>query len=383
MPFRFPLRLSLAALLALGSASATVQAQASDPLSLRGDFSGTWYDPAQSGQGLNVEVLDRGRAVVTWYTFDTNGVPMWLFGLGSLDGPRLRAAMSRIEGGRFPPLFDSAATATRAWGELQIDFSDCGKGVLRWIPTAAGFSAGSMPLNRLTGVQGERCNSEEEFGETREFAFERGAQGFTVLFADKPQGEEAFYELDFKHEALPAPLGARRGLRLSGNNHSDDLAMLIKGRLAGLRVNTLYQLELDLELASDVPAGCIGVGGSPGEGLYLRLGASTQEPLALPSTVPGDNGWLRLNIDYGQQSQPGVNALVVGVLSNSYSCDVSVDAPWELKTLSTQGQSLQVRSDAQGALWVVAGSDSAFEGRTDWYLTALRVRLEAAPTTAQ
>lgn len=374
MTCTFPSRLALAALLALGSGS--VSAQAGDPLSLRGDFSGTWYDPAQSGHGLNVEVLDRGRAVVAWYTFDANGAPMWLFGLGSLEGPRLRAAMSRVEGGRFPPLFDPAATATRAWGELQIDFSDCGKGVLSWTPTATGFSAGSMPLNRLTGVQGERCNSEEEFGETREFAFERGAQGFTALFADKPPGEETFYELDFQHENLPAPLGARRGLRLSGNNHSDDLAMLIKGRLGGLRANTLYQLELDLELASDVPAGCAGIGGSPGEGLYLHLGASTQEPLALPSTAAGDNGWLRLNIDYGQQSQSGANALVVGILSNSYSCDQSTEAPWELKTVSTQGQSLQVRSDEQGALWAVAGSDSAFEGRTDWYLTALRVRLE-------
>jgi hypothetical protein len=140
--------------------------------------------------------------------------------------------------------------------------------------------------------------------------------------------------------------------------------------------DTLYRLELEMEIASDVPAGCAGVGGSPGEGVYLKLGAATQEPLALPSNAPGDNGWLRLNIDYGQQSQSGANARVVGILSNSYSCEDSTAAPWELKTLSTRGQSLRVRSDADGALWIVAGSDSAFEGRSDWYLTALRVRLE-------
>lgn len=369
---------SIACALALMLAGVAQSALAQDDsLAVRGDFSGTWHDPAHAGQGLNIEVLDRGQAVVAWYTFDTSGAPMWLFGLGQFEGAQLRVDAARVDGGRFPSAATPVAGQTQAWGELQIDFDDCSKGTLQWTPTAAGFSAGSMPLTRLTALQGERCNSEEEFGETREFAFERGAQGFVPLFADKPPGEEEFYELDFAHEALPAPLAARRGLRLSGNNHSDDLAMLIKGALGGLQPDTLYALEIELELASNVPAGCLGVGGSPGEGLYLRLGASTEEPLALPSAVPGDDGWLRLNIDYGQQSQSGANALIVDVLSNSHSCDDSPEAPWELKTVSTRGQDFGMRSDAQGRLWIIAGSDSAFEGRTDWYLTALRVRLDA------
>ncbi len=382
MSHRFNLRRCIVALtLACSLVTGVVSAQSTpavDPMGLRGDFTGSWYDPAQSGHGLLIEILDRGQAVVTWYAFDTTGAPMWLVGVGAIEGSRLRVPVSRVNGGRFPPLFNPASTQTTAWGELVLDFTGCQDGTLRWTPTAAGFSSGSMPLKRLTALQGERCNSEEEFGETREFAFERGMLGFQALFADRPPGEDVFYELDYKYEPLPSPLGARRGLRLSGNNHSDDLAMLVKAPLRGLRANTIYRMEMALELASNVPAGCFGVGGSPGEGLYLRLGASTQEPLALPSTVPGDNGWLRLNIDYGQQSQPGANALIVGTLSNSYSCDQGTVAPWELKTLSTQGQALNMRTDAQGTLWVVAGSDSAFEGRTDWYLTALRVRLESA-----
>jgi hypothetical protein len=375
MPHPFlPRALLLGAL--IGGAAQAQTFPASDPVGLRGDVSGSWYDPAQSGHGLMVEVIDRGRAVVTWYTFDAAGAPLWLSGAGSVQGAVLEVPVSTVSGGRFPPLFNPALVQRQAWGTLRIEFAGCDDATLRWTPTAAGFAAGSMPLKRLSTVQATRCNVEEEFGETRSFAFERGAQGFTPLFADKPPGEESFYELGFAHEPLPAPLQARRGLRLSGNNHSDDLAMLVKAPLGGLRPNQLYQLELELELASDVPAGCAGVGGSPGEGLYMKLGASTTEPLALPSTVPGDNGWLRLNIDYGQQSTGGANALLVGILSNSHSCDDGVEAPWELKTLSTRGQSLRVRSDAQGRLWVVAGSDSAFEGRTDYYFTALRVRLE-------
>jgi hypothetical protein len=375
MPHPFLTRALLLGALAAGA----VQAQpfpASDPVGLRGDIAGSWYDPAQSGHGLMLEVIDRGRAVVTWYTFDPNGAPLWLSGAGSVQGSVLEVPVSTVSGGRFPPLFNPASVQRQAWGTLRIEFTGCDDATLRWTPSAAGYAAGSMPLKRLSAIQGARCNSEEEFGESRSIAFERGAQGFTALFADKPPGEEEFYELDFAHEALPAPLQARRGLRLSGNNHSDDLAMLVKGTMGGLRPDTLYRLELEMELASDVPAGCAGVGGSPGEGMYMKLGASTQEPLALPSTLPGDGGWLRLNIDYGQQSTSGANALVVGILSNSYSCDDSTEAPWELKTLSTRGQSLRVRSDTQGRIWLVAGSDSAFEGRSDWYITALRARFE-------
>lgn len=377
MRLRFP----LASLLLAATVAGAPRAQgfpAGDPVGLRGDISGSWYDPAQSGHGLMLEVIDRGVAVVTWYTFDPAGTPLWLAGAGRVQGSVLEVPVQTLSGGRFPPQFDPARVQRQAWGTLRIEFTGCDDATLRWAPSAAGFAAGSMPLKRLSGIHGTRCNGEEEFGETRRFAFERGAQGFSVLFADKPPGEESFYELDFAHETLPAPLQARRGLRLSGNNHSDDLAMLIKAPIAGLRAGTLYRVELDVELASDVPAGCAGVGGSPGEGLYMKLGATTQEPLALPSSAPGDNGWLRLNIDYGQQSSGGATVPVVGVLSNSYSCDDGTEAPWELKTLSTRGHELRVRADAQGRMWVVAGSDSAFEGRTDYYFTALRVRLEPA-----
>jgi hypothetical protein len=364
----------------------TVHAQnlpGADPVGVRGDFNGTWRNPAQPGHGLSIEVLDRSRVGVTWFTFDPSGNRLWLFGVGLIEGDTLRIPALTVSGGRFPPAFDPAQITSTPWGELRLQVAGCNDATLSWTPTRAGYVAGSMPLTRLTAAQGTRCNSEEEFSEVRAFSFERGSLGFEALFADRPPGEDEFYELDYQYEALPAPLAVRRGVRLSGNNHSDDLAMLVKRELGGLMPDTLYKLELEMELASNVPTGCAGIGGSPGDSVYLKLGATTLEPMALTSNAPGDNGWLRLNFDYGQQSQSGESAKVVGTLANSYSCDVSATAPWELKTLNTHGQNLRARTDADGALWVVAGSDSAFEGRTDWYLTALRVRLEPVLVTAE
>jgi hypothetical protein len=386
MPFRKTLvPIALSAILLAGAVDAAhaQNVPGADPVGVRGDFSGTWRNPAQPGHGLTIEVLDRSRVGVTWFTFDPAGARLWLFGVGSIEGDTLRIPVATVAGGRFPPAFDPTQIQSAAWGELRVQVAGCNDATLSWTPTRTGYTAGSMPLTRLTSAQGTRCNAEEEFAETRSFSFERGSLGFEALFADRPPGEEAFYELDYEYEALPAPLAVRRGVRLSGNNHSDDLAMLVKRELGGLMPDTLYKLELEMELASNIPTGCAGIGGSPGDSVYMKLGATTQEPLTQTSTVPGDNGWLRLNFDYGQQSQSGENAKVVGTLANSYFCDATATAPWELKTLGTQGQSLRARTDANGSLWVVAGSDSAFEGRTDWYLTALRVRMEPVIETAQ
>jgi len=366
-------RATLFALALAAAFSAHADSQpAADPVGLRGDFSGTWYDPAQPGHGVMIEVRDRGQATVAWFTFDGAGDPMWLFGTASMDGGTLRAQVSRVEGGAFPPAFHPEHATSTPWGELRLDFSGCDAGTLQWTPTAAGFAAGQMPLARLTSVHGTRCNADEEFTEVRHYSLERGNQDFEAVFADKPPGEAEFYELDYVYESLPAPLSARRGMRISGNNHSDDLAMVIKRQIKGLVPEATYRIELDAEIASNVPHGCSGIGGSPGESVYMKLGASTQEPLAATSAP---DGWLRLNIDYGQQANGGANAKVVGTLGNSHSCEDSTEAPWELRTLSTRGQELRMRTDTEGSLWIVAGSDSGFEGRTDWYLTAVTVRL--------
>jgi len=346
-----------------------------DPVGLRGDFSGTWFDPAKPGHGLMFEVLDSGRALIAWYTFDGEGRPLWLYGIGELGAHSVSAPMFSVEGGRFPPNFDPAQIEVMPWGEVTLSFTDCNTGQVTWEPTADGFAAGSMPLARITALQGTRCNLEETYAEQRSFHFERGAGAFQPVFVDLPAQGQDIYELDFQYEPLPEPLAARRGLRLTGHNRSDDLAMLITAPLGGLLPDTAYRVELEVELASDVPQGCAGIGGSPGDSVYLKLGVATDEPKAL-TVNEGDVPTLRLNVDFGNQSVGGENGRVVGTLAKSGQCDDPAAHRWELKTLSTAGQLIEARSDGQGRLWLLAGTDSAFEGLTNVYFTALKVRLE-------
>ena len=36
-------------------------------------FSGSWFDPARAGEGFVVQILDDGRALVTWFTYPPEG----------------------------------------------------------------------------------------------------------------------------------------------------------------------------------------------------------------------------------------------------------------------------------------------------------------------
>jgi len=48
-------------------------------------ISGSWYDPARSGEGLAVQQLDNGASLVYLFTFDENGRQQWLFDIRDAD----------------------------------------------------------------------------------------------------------------------------------------------------------------------------------------------------------------------------------------------------------------------------------------------------------
>lgn len=116
------------------------------------DISGTWYDPAQSGQGFVVEHAIVGGApqlLVTWFTY-LDGQPRWLFGLGPLTGNTARIPLSITAGADFPPDFVPNTASVQPWGELTLSFSSVSRGSANWTSSYAGFNNGSMPMYRLT-----------------------------------------------------------------------------------------------------------------------------------------------------------------------------------------------------------------------------------------
>ena len=112
------------------------------------------------------------------------------------------------------------------------------------------------------------------------FEFESDAEGWTVEFADLPvEYDQTIFELDYGHRPLPDGLDGG-GIYVQGHNRSDDLFMFLKRQVRGLRPDSTYDVSVSIDLVSNVPAGLIGIGGSPGDSVFVKAGASTAEPEA-------------------------------------------------------------------------------------------------------
>ena len=130
-----------------------------------------------------------------------------------------------------------------------------------------------------------------------------------------------------------------------------------------------------MSFASDAPSGCAGVGGAPGESVWLKVGASAEKPV--PVEVDGET---RLSVDKGNQAQGGEAAGVAGVIANGIPCEEALaqdPPPYAFVTLS-HTMAEPVTTTAAGTLWLLVGTDSGFESRTSLYYDRIDVTLRRA-----
>ena len=142
---------------ATGVLDSTELLDAEAPGSIGPGFTGSWYDPAQSGHGIFIQVLPDKRILAAWLSFDPNGVPAWILGVGTYTGNT--ATISQVEqptGGRWIPHFDARQVVRKAWGTMVLTFTDCSHGRVDF-NSVAGFGTGSIDLTRLTLPAGLAC----------------------------------------------------------------------------------------------------------------------------------------------------------------------------------------------------------------------------------
>ena len=216
------------------------------------------------------------------------------------------------------------------------------------------------------------CTAQYDQAYQFRYTFDNDQEGWQAGFADLPADYDPdLFELDSGWSKLPSGLEGN-AIYLSGHNRSDDLFMYLEQHITGLKPETAYQVDFSIDLASNTPEGMMGIGGSPGENVYIKAGAVNNEP----ELVTDDINWLRLNIDKGNQATEGADMINLGTIANP-NIDISTftGEEYALMNLNNQAMPFTVTSDKDGSIWVLVGSDSGFEGATTLYYDAIEIQL--------
>jgi hypothetical protein len=209
------------------------------------------------------------------------------------------------------------------------------------------------------------------------FDFAASDHGWSGGFTDLPANYETdVYNLEIAHVERPSELGTGKALLIAGSNASDDLFMFLKKGLTatdGVQPNTTYRLVFAVTFGTDAPAGAVGIGGPPGEAVWVKVGANAIEPTAVEQPDMGGEIYLLFNLDKGRQNDDGADGLRIGDVAKPTNEEFGV---YELKTLNNENNPVEAVSDSDGNLWIYVGTDSGFEGRTALYYTQINVSLE-------
>lgn len=144
------------------TAPALVQSDLTNP-QIKACYSGVWFEPARSGYGFNLEVIEQGdgsRALVTyWYTYRPDGSPLWLSGVGRPGGGVVRVDLYQGggSGAQFPFNFIADSVTQTLWGSATLRFTSDNTLDVSYTPAVSGYAAGSASLVRLTELAGRSC----------------------------------------------------------------------------------------------------------------------------------------------------------------------------------------------------------------------------------
>jgi len=211
-----------------------------------------------------------------------------------------------------------------------------------------------------------------------EFDFRQGAQGWEAGFAEYAPEMESMMQLEAGIRPLPSELKIEgTGYYLQGMNLPDDLFMFLKRRLGtddGVVPGQKYRIKFTIVFASNAPSGAVGIGGAPGESVYLKAGTSMVEPLAY---LDPDLSYYRMNVKKGEGTTGGGEAASeIGNIANGLSADeIDMENPPYISLKRQHEHEYTVTAGPDGELWLLVGTDSGFEGLTGIYYQSIAVTL--------
>lgn len=214
------------------------------------DISGSWYDPARSGEGVVMQMLPDDRVAHYSFSFDSQGRQHWLFSIDrvstySLHWSRLFSSRGEFGQGRREPPYYVLSDGSRGFGSewrmdrqsshrmhlerTYIDTDGCPDAPNPY-PCIGVPESDRHDYHRLTEVAGTRCDNGHELQWISGTWFdpERNGEGFVVEVS--PQGQGVVYWFTYRgdgseHQAWMTGLGDFDGQSL----HIEELLMPIGG----------------------------------------------------------------------------------------------------------------------------------------------------------
>jgi hypothetical protein len=121
-------------------------------------LSGSFFDPARNGEGLIVEWLTNGDVLVVFFTYDTEGNQLWLFGQAPSNGKSVTLTAS------YPTSFtawgrgfNADDVSLESWGTFTLTWTDCNTMTFDYNSTVEGYGAGTRNYTRLSTLAGVNC----------------------------------------------------------------------------------------------------------------------------------------------------------------------------------------------------------------------------------
>jgi hypothetical protein len=214
------------------------------------------------------------------------------------------------------------------------------------------------------------CDTEDEdFDVVYEYNFRETDGSWEPFFTGYNVGWEESMELETGYQTLPEPLETEDYAHfISAMNRSDDVKMLFRKQVDGLEPGMNYMVSFTIRFATEVPSGCAGIGGPPGEAVRVIAAADITKPEAVTGLMRDD--YYVLNLQY-LSDNPGewYQRAIMGDIANSRECEDGYE--FEIKEVSRLDHD-SVTADENGRVWLLFGTRSGFEGQTDLYYTYFR-----------
>ena len=136
-------------------------------LPIKGYVSGNWYNPGNAGHGFQIEATNAKDPttnlpimVAIWFVYTPDGTGNeWVYAQGTYDPTKSSVTLPAIlnTGAKFPPAFNSTDITQTSWGTITFSFTDCNNGTASWNSTLSGYGTGSLPIARITQIDGTAC----------------------------------------------------------------------------------------------------------------------------------------------------------------------------------------------------------------------------------